>query len=190
MSLNFKALLSDGSAVTPFARFTQTLARWIAPSEHFFVKPLLLGLLLALVNFVINIRLSLIIRATGVGASRQSLVTGENDPVLFFMLIAFVGPALETLAMVLLYELLRVLLRRNTLFIGLSIAVAPVWAHDPRGLLAISIALAFGLFAYEYGVYRRIFGVAGGSSAVFLTHATNNAAGAILIITLTRWTVE
>ena len=190
MSVNSKAFRSNGPTAAPFERFTQKLARWIAPSRYFFVKPLLLGLLLALLNFLVSAGLYLIIQATGVGAPTRPLLAAADDPVLSFMLTTFVGPAAETLAMVLLYELLRVLLRRNTLLIGLSIVAAAVWAHGPRGLLAISIALAFGLFAYEYGVYRRISGVAGGSSAVFVTHATNNAAGAILVLALTRWAIE
>jgi len=141
MSLDSEGFLTDRPAVAPFARFAQASAHWIAPSRHLFVKPLLLGLLLALVNLVVTASLYLIMRATSVGAPRHPLAAAADDPALYFVLTTVVAPAVETLAMVLLYELLRVLLRRNTLSIGLSIVAAAVWAHGPSGLLAISIAL-------------------------------------------------
>jgi hypothetical protein len=161
------------------------LARLVFPSKHFLTKPLLLGLVLFGFSLPVVLGLHAIIWATGVGASAAP--PADADPVSGFLLTTLVAPMAETAAMVLLYELLHALLRQNALVPGLVIAALGGLAHGSRGLLAISAALAFGLFAYEYVVYRRVFGAAGGSVAVFVTHATNNTVGATIVFALTRW---
>lgn len=161
------------------------LARLVFPSEHFLAKPLLLGLVLFGLNLPVALGLHAIMWATGVSA--PAAPPADADPASAFLLTTLVAPMGETAAMVLLYELLHALLRQNALVPGLVIAALGGLAHGPRGLPAISAAFAFGLFAYEYGVYRRVFGAAGGSVAVFVTHATNNTVGATIVFALARW---
>jgi len=161
------------------------LARLVFPSKHFLAKPLLLGLVLFGLNLPVAFGLHAIIWATGVGAPVAPPT--DADPASAFLLTTLIAPMAETAAMVLLYELLHALLLRNAFVPGLVIAALGGLAHGSRGLLAISAAFAFGLFAYEYVVYRRVFGAAGGSIAVFVTHATNNTVGSTIVFALTRW---
>lgn len=160
------------------------LARLVYPSKHFLAKPLLLGLVLFGFNLPVFVGLRAIMWASGVAA--PATPPPDADPALAFLLTTLVAPMAETAVMALLYELLRAVLRQDTWVPGLVIAALAGVAHGSRGLLAINPALAFGLFAYEYVVYRRAFGAAGGSVAVFVTHATNNTVGATIVFALTR----